>query len=72
MCVGPPDPPKPPPPPPPAPLVETNLPPADSGDGAQARRRARVQAGGRRSTLMTTPSGVLGEPNIGRPTLLGG
>tara|TARA_R100001594_G_scaffold26371_2_gene51144 strand:+ start:4714 stop:4935 length:222 start_codon:yes stop_codon:yes gene_type:complete len=73
MCVGPTSPPKPPPPPPP-PVVEPSVQPTDgdSGEDAQIRRRARVQASGRSSTLWTTPSGILGEPNIGRTTLLGG
>ncbi len=73
MCVGPPSPPKPQPPPAPppvAPIEPASVP--DDGSGSRARRRARVQAGGRRSTLMTGAGGVLGEPNVGRPTLLGG
>lgn len=44
----------------------------EPGEGARSRRRARVQASGRRSTLMTGPSGVLDDPNVGRTTLLGG
>ena len=43
-----------------------------SGEGGRSRRRARVQARGRRSTLMTGPSGVVDDPNVGRATLLGG
>ena len=83
MCAGPVAPifRRPSPPPAPAPVAATVSAPSasapqrdTSGDGysAQSRRRARVQAGGRRSTLMSTPAGVLGEPNIGRATLLGG
>ena len=75
MCVSPPSPPAPPPPP----IVEPR--PVERPDdsvmaeddgGSKARRRARVQARGRRSTLMTGPSGVTEQANLGRATLLGG
>ena len=42
---------------------------------AEARRRALVAEGKRRgagSTILTGPTGVGGEPNLGKRTLLGG
>ena len=76
MCFSP-SPPRaaPPPPPPPPPVAAAASVTGDiSGDGRSAtdRRRGRVQAAGRRQNVLTGPGGVLGEPNIGRRTLLGG
>jgi hypothetical protein len=74
MC-GPSNPPTPPSlPSAPAPMPEMadmGMAPDDDG-GSRARRRARVQASGRRSTLMTGPYGVMEQANVGRTTLLGG
>jgi len=75
MCITPDPPPPSPPSPPPAPMgTEPTAAPVggEPGEGARSRRRARVQASGRRSTLMTGPTGVMNEANIGRTTLLGG
>mgnify|MGYP003152477468 CR=1 FL=1 len=52
-------------------MADMGMAPDDDG-GSRLRRRARVQASGRRSTLMTGPSGVSNDPNVGRTTLLGG
>jgi len=76
MCVSPPSPPSPPTRPPPVveplPVRRAVDSVDDTGENAQARRRARVQARGRRATLMTGPSGITEQANLGRATLLGG
>ena len=76
MCVSPPSPPSDPTPQPPPPIIERPrvAPPDsedDSGEAAQDRRRARVQARGRRGTMLTGSQGVTENPNLGIRTLLG-
>ena len=72
MCAGPlrPNRPKPAPMPLARELAEANLPRAPEGSKSNARARRRAGGIGRSSTLMTGPSGVLEQANIGK-TLLG-
>ncbi len=74
MCAGPfrPNRPKPAPMPLVTELAEANLPRAPEGSKSNARARRRASGIGPSSTLMTGPSGVLEQANIGRKTLLGG
>ena len=53
-------------------LAEANLPRAPEGSKSNAKARRRASGIGRTSTLITGPSGVLEQANIGRKTLLGG
>lgn len=58
----------PPPPPPPAPTpVQVD---EEILQKQRAKRRQRLQAAGRAGTILT--AGGLGDPNVGRNTLLGG
>jgi hypothetical protein len=76
MCVSPPSPPTPRPPPVVEPLpvrraADSVIPEDATGENAQARRRARVQARGRRGTMLTGAEGVTETPSLGIRTLLG-
>jgi hypothetical protein len=73
MCVGPFAPPKPPPPPslpPPPPEPPTKADPAVRRARVEAEKRARSLAGGK-STISTSPQGLLTPESTGT-TLLGG
>ncbi len=53
-------------------LAEKHLPRAPKGSKSNAKAQRRASGIGRTSTLITGPSGVLEQANIGQATLLGG
>jgi len=52
-------------------IASPAAPDTNAGENARSRRRARAQSKGRSSTVLTGPTGVTEQANIGRKSLLG-